>query len=89
MSDLVFCSGISSFSSGLWVAVFLGTMSHVSFMIRSPDSDIVQMLSLFLSGLKPAHQNCHPSGRLICEDVWGRVWQLHPAASPSFKDDLK
>lgn len=83
-----FCTSASpvfQLASGL--LFFLGQCHILRFMICFPDSDIVQILSLFLSVLKPARQNCHTSGLLICVDVWGRVWQLHPAGSPSFKDD--
>lgn len=68
---------------------FLGQCHILRFMMCFPDSDTVQILSLLLCVLKPAHQNCHTSGLLIGVDVWNRVWQLHPGGSPSFKDGFK
>lgn len=68
---------------------FLGQCHILRFMICFPDSDTVQILSLLSSVLKPAQQNCHTSSLLIGVDVWNRVWRLHPAGSPSFKDGFK
>lgn len=50
-------------------AVFLGALSRS----EVSDSEVVQILGLFLSILKLAHQNRHPLGLPICAPIWNRL----------------